>query len=145
MIDSESPLQVDYGETLPQGPDVPPELQTEVRTAVSKALESADDSPAGKRLTKLREKLESGEISDVIDGDWVAQCYAAKLSEGDTSPVIRKSDIHGRAIVITLEQMRDIMAFSYIDPAGDMQCFDQQMMEDAGTTAIVVFPGELGD
>jgi hypothetical protein len=122
-----------------------PNLTAGIRSVLQHALSAEQETPPLQRLRKLHQRLESKEIADVLDGDWVAQTYQAKMSEGDDHPVITKSDTGNKAIVITFEQMQNMVALSYIDPSGAMQVFDDQMMEDAGTAAIVIFPDEIGN
>lgn len=124
--------------------DVSPALLKLTTTVRTTLLNAVSESPADRRLRRLKEGLESGEISEAFDGQWVVMCYEEQRQMDIDDPCITKTDTRNGAIVLTLDDMRDIVALRYLDPTGKDIVIDDLSMEEGRTAVLVVFPDEIG-
>lgn len=125
----------------PENWHVPDHLAERLRLAMRNVI---GETPDAVRLHRLRERVESGEIREVFDGGWVAQCYLEQEEMGIDQPCITSADTRGGAILLTLEDMQMLGAFEYMNPSGKTIVIDDTSMEAGHCSTLIVFPEEIG-
>ena len=105
--------------------------ETESTTIEEKLFQNAQ-----RRIQKLRARIESGDIQEILGFDFVARCY-------QSDPIIEKKDVrNNQAIVLSAPEIVALGTFDHYDAEGG--CWQIEPESVLPGMVYIVFPEELG-